>query len=71
MAYVLLLDEVERRALAMLTVAAVAAAGGVRVEYPDPATAREEFEAALYAEPVPADPDRKALIDALGLGGGR
>lgn len=67
--YVLLVDEVERRALTMLTVAAIAASAGNRVEFVDPVQARADFDAALTAGPVEVDADQLALIRALGLGG--
>ena len=67
-AYVLLVEQVERRTLVERQVAAVLrAAGAEDVEEPDPAEARERFDAALVAAPVPESPTAR-LLRELGVG---
>lgn len=68
MAYTLLTDRLEARALAACTGAIVAQALGAEVEVPDPDQVRAEFDAALAAEPVAVDSDQRVLLSALGLG---
>lgn len=67
MAYTLLVDRLERRALAQYTVAGIAKALGGDGEMPDPDQIRADFDTALAAAPVQVDPDRRLLLTALGL----
>ena len=67
-AYALLAERVERRALAAYTVAGVAQALGADVELPDPDRWRSELDTALAAEPKTVDSDQDVLLSALGLG---
>ena len=67
-AYVLLVEQLERRTLVERHVAAVwRAAGAEDVEEPDPAEARAEFDAALIAAPVPESSTAR-LLRELGVG---
>jgi hypothetical protein len=66
-AYTLLVDRLERRALAAYTVAGIAKALGGEGEMPDPDRMRADFDTALAAEPVQVDPDRRLMLNALGL----
>ena len=66
-AYVLLVERLERQVLSERVVAATLAAGGAEdVEMPQMDEARATFEAALVAEPVPESP-RAALLRELGV----
>ena len=66
-AYVLLVERLERQVLSERQVAAVlATAGAEDIEMPDMDGARAEFEAALVAEPVPESP-RARLLRELGV----
>jgi hypothetical protein len=69
-AYTLLTDRLETRALAAYTVAGIARALGAEVAVPDPDQVRVDFDTALAAEPadVAADSDQRVLLSALGLG---
>jgi len=66
-AYVLLVEQLERRTLVERQVAAVLRAADADVEEPDAATARERFDAALIAAPVPESPNAR-LLRELGVG---
>ena len=66
-AYVLLVERLERQVLSERQVAAVLAASGAEdVVMPDMDDARADFEAALVADPVPESP-RAALLRELGV----
>ena len=70
MAYVLLLDSLERHVLAERQIAAVLMAAGAKdVTLPDPQEQRELFDAALSAEPQAAevDTEQMQLRRALGV----
>jgi len=67
-AYVLLVEQLERRTLVERQVAAaLRAAGAEGVEEPDCVGAREQFDAALVAAPVPESPNAR-LLRELGVG---
>lgn len=63
--YVLLVDRIERHVAAERQVAAAYHSS----ELPSFAEARAQFDESLVAEPKQVDPDRLALMTALGLGG--
>ena len=66
-AYVLLVESLERHVLAERLVAAtMVAAGAENVDVQSVDEARATFEAALVAEPVPESP-RAALLRELGV----
>ena len=66
-AYVLLVERMERQVLSERQVAAVLASGGAEnIEMPQMDEARAEFDAALVAEPVPESP-RAAMLRELGV----
>ena len=66
-AYVLLVERLERQVLSERQVAAVlAAAGAEDIEMPQMDEARVAFDAALVADPVPESP-RAALLRELGV----
>jgi hypothetical protein len=68
----LLLEQLERAVLTERQVAvAMLAAGAKDVTVPDVGQAREEFLAALLAEPSKADAGQLELMRALGVGRGR
>lgn len=67
MVYVVLVDRLEQRVLAERMVCAVLKAAGADVDLPDLESAREEFDAALVAEPERVDPEREVLLRGLGL----
>jgi hypothetical protein len=62
LAYVLQVEQLERRVLAGQHVAAIAASVGAKdVEIPDPDKIRAEFDAMLIEEPKMVDSDELAL----------
>ena len=65
-AYVLLVEQLERRTIVERQVAAVLRAAGADVEEPDCADARVRFDAALVAAPVPESPNAR-LLRELGV----
>ena len=65
-AYVLLLDTLERQVLAERTVSAIRVLAGSEVEVQSLEDARAKFDAALIAEPVPESP-RAQLLRELGV----
>jgi hypothetical protein len=71
LSYVILLRKLEAQVNAELVMMASLAAAGGKVEIPDPAARRAEFDTALSAEPDMVDPDTAVLMDALGVGYGR
>jgi len=67
-AYVLLVEQLERRTLTERHVTAVLrAAGAEDVEEPDCDEKRAQFDAALVAAPVPESPNAR-LLRELGVG---
>lgn len=69
MAYVLMLETLERLALAAIQARLTARALGSDVEVPEWFTVRADFDTALAAEPERIDPDREAMLEAVGLRG--
>jgi hypothetical protein len=68
-AYVLLVDRVDRSAQSQMVASAVLLAAGAKVEIPDPEDLRVKFDKALNAEPKWIDSDQRVLMEALGVGG--
>jgi len=66
-AYVLLIEQLERRTLTERQVTAVLRAANADVEEPDCDEARARFDAALVAAPVPESPNAR-LLRELGVG---
>jgi flagellar biosynthesis/type III secretory pathway ATPase len=70
--YVLLIDSVERHAVAQQQIAAtLAAAGGKVTAPPSVAETIEQFDRALAAKPKHVDGNQAELMRALGVGSGR
>jgi hypothetical protein len=66
-AYVLMLDQLERLALAFLQAAAIARALGGTAELPNWFEFRDDFDATLAAEPKRVDTKQLAVLQAIGL----
>ncbi|HEX6498694.1 MAG TPA: hypothetical protein VF054_06635 [Micromonosporaceae bacterium] len=71
MAYTLLRDQVEQRALNERLVAATFKAAGGDGDLPTVDDALDEFETWLNEPPEPVDPERAELLAALRVGGRR
>jgi len=70
-AYVMVLDRIERRCDAFTQAAAVSRAMGGEAEIPDFDEIRDKFDRWLCEQPAELDPDDAALREALGLSAGR
>lgn len=66
-AYVLLLEEMQRQIDLAMLAAVMARANGADTRMPDPWQLRADFDRALAAEPDPADQARNDFRAAYGL----